>query len=135
MAIACVLTVAGCSSGEEAPAKPEVTWESLQADYLTKLQQNSSSKLICGFQSGVADCLDRVRADLKDLDSAATEHLGDQAGTLSTKVSAFNDAHSAYVQGRCASAGGTLSCSTNLLKAENAAKDVRELLSSRASGS
>ncbi|BCN51955.1 hypothetical protein RE9425_03450 [Prescottella equi] len=133
LAIACVLGVAGCSSGEAAPAEPEVTWESLQADYLPKLQQNSSSKLICGFQSGVADCLDRVHADLNALDSAATEHLGDQAGTLSAKVSAFNDAHSAYVQGRCASAGGTLSCSTNLLKAENAAKDVRELLSSKAS--
>jgi hypothetical protein len=132
-ALALSAFLAACGTANDSPAAPAVTWESLQTDYLPKLQQNTSSKLICGFQSGVADCLDRLQADLNDLDSAATEHLGAEAKTLSAKVAAFNSAHSLYVQGRCATAGGTLSCSTNLLKAENAAQDVRELLSSSAS--
>ncbi|UGQ58958.1 hypothetical protein LSF60_05450 [Rhodococcus pyridinivorans] len=123
-----------CGTANDSPAAPAVTWESLQSDYLPKLQQNTSSKLICGFQSGVADCLDRVHTDLNDLDNAAMEHLGVQAEPLSSKVAEFNSAHSLYVQGRCATAGGTLSCSTHLLKAENAARDVRELLSSKQSG-
>lgn len=110
-----------------------MTWDSLQTDYLPKLQQNTSSKLICGFQSGVADCLDGVHTTLNHLDRAATEHLSAQAEPLSAKVAEFNSAHSLYVQGRCATAGGTLSCSTNLLQAENAARDARELLSSRTS--
>lgn len=69
----------GMQLGVTAPEAPEVTWESLQADCLPRLQQNASSTLICGFQRGVADCLDQVHADLNALDSAATEHLGAEA--------------------------------------------------------
>lgn len=119
-----------CSSTTESviDSEPEVTWTSLQEQYLPKLQNNSASKLICGFQSGVATCLDRVKTDLNSLDSAATTAFGAGAAGLSSAVNEFNSAHALYVQGRCGTAGGTLTCSTNLLKAENAAIDARNFL-------
>ncbi|MBT2269836.1 hypothetical protein [Rhodococcus erythropolis] len=129
-AIGCLFILTACSPNTESvnDSAPEVTWNSLQEQYLPKLQNNTASKLICGFQSGVATCLDRVKTDLNSLDSAATTTFGNEAAGLSSAVNKFNSAHALYVKGRCGTAGGTLTCSTNLLEAENAAIDARNIL-------
>lgn len=133
VAIGCLFILTSCSSTAESvtDSTPEVTWASLQDEYLPKLQNNAASKLICGFQSGVATCLDRVKADLNSLDSAATTTFEIEAADLSSAVNEFNTAHALYVKGQCDTAGGTLTCSTNLLKAENAAIDARNILKAK----